>query len=60
MSNLSVRMKDKTINELDRIAKLLNTDRTTVIRKIVSHGIEYHTYLIPIHGIEYHTYDIYS
>ncbi len=40
MSNLSVRMKKKTIEELDKIAKLLKLDRATIVRRIVAEGIE--------------------
>lgn len=40
MTNLSVRMKKETIDELDRIAKLLGIDRATIVRKIIDTGIE--------------------
>ncbi len=40
MTNLSVRMKKETIDELDRIAELLNIDRATIVRKIIDKGIE--------------------
>ena len=40
MTNLSVRMKKETLDELDRIAKLLGIDRTTIVRKIINTGIE--------------------
>ncbi len=40
MTNLSVRMKKETLDELDRIAKLLGIDRTTIVRKIIDTGIE--------------------
>jgi predicted HTH domain antitoxin len=40
MTNLSVRMKKETIDELDRIADLLNIDRATIVRKIIDKGIE--------------------
>ncbi|MBA7523402.1 hypothetical protein ES705_15529 [subsurface metagenome] len=39
MTNLSVRMKKETIDELDRIAKLLGIDRATIVRKIINTGI---------------------
>lgn len=39
MTNLSVRMKKETIDELDRIAELLGIDRATIVRKIISIGI---------------------
>ncbi len=40
MTNLSVRMKKETIDELDRIAELLGIDRATIVRKIIDIGIE--------------------
>ncbi len=40
MTNLSVRMKRETLDELDRIAELLGIDRTTIVRKIIGTGIE--------------------
>ena len=40
MTNLSVRMKKETLNELDRIAELLGVDRATIVRKIIHNGIE--------------------
>lgn len=40
MTNLSVRMKKETIDELDRIAELLGIDRATIVRKIIDTGIE--------------------
>ena len=40
MTNLSVRMKKETIDELDRIAELLGVDRATIVRKIIDTGIE--------------------
>jgi len=40
MTNLLVRMKKETIDELDRIAELLNIDRATIVRKIIDKGIE--------------------
>ena len=40
MTNLSVRMKKETIDELDLIAKLLGIDRATIVRKIISTGIK--------------------
>lgn len=40
MTNLSVRMKKKMIDELDRIAELLGVDRATIVRKIIDNGIE--------------------
>ena len=40
MTNLSVRMKKETIDELDRIAELLGIDRATIVRKIIDKGIE--------------------
>ena len=40
MANLSVRMKNETISELDRIAKLLGIDRATIVRKIINIGID--------------------
>jgi predicted HTH domain antitoxin len=40
MTNLSVRMKKKIIDELDRIAELLGVDRATIVRKIIDNGIE--------------------
>ena len=40
MTNLSVRMKKETIDELDRIADLLSIDRATIVRKIIDKGIE--------------------
>ncbi len=40
MTNLSVRMKKETLDELDRIAELLGIDRTTIVRKIIDTGIE--------------------
>ncbi len=40
MANLSVRMKKETLDELDRIAQLLNIDRATIVRKIIDTGIE--------------------
>ena len=40
MTNLSVRMKKETLDELDRIAELLGIDRATIVRKIINTGIE--------------------
>lgn len=40
MTNLSVRMKKETLDELDRIAELLGIDRATIVRKIIDNGIE--------------------
>ena len=40
MTNLSVRMKKETLDELDRIAELLRIDRATIVRKIIDTGIE--------------------
>ena len=40
MTNLSVRMKKETIDELDRIAELFGIDRATIVRKIIDKGIE--------------------
>ena len=40
MTNLSVRMSKETIDELDRIAKLLGIDRATIVRKIINTGIK--------------------
>jgi predicted HTH domain antitoxin len=40
MTNLSVRMKKETIDELDRIAELLGIDRATIVRTIIDTGIE--------------------
>ncbi|KKK96034.1 hypothetical protein LCGC14_2666830 [marine sediment metagenome] len=40
MTNLSVRMKKETLDELDRIAELLGIDRATIVRKIIATGIE--------------------
>ncbi|MHA1728593.1 MAG: ribbon-helix-helix protein, CopG family [Promethearchaeota archaeon] len=40
MTNLSIRMKKEMIDELDRIAKLLGVNRTTIVRKIIHTGIE--------------------
>ncbi len=40
MTNLSVRMKKETLDELDKIAKLLGVDRATIVRKIINTGIE--------------------
>ena len=40
MTNLSVRMKKETLDELDRIAELLGVDRATIVRKIIDTGIE--------------------
>jgi len=40
MTNLSVRMKKETIDELDRISELFGVDRATIVRKIIDTGIE--------------------
>jgi len=40
MTKLSVRMQKETVDELDRIAKLLGIDRATIVRKIIDTGIE--------------------
>ena len=32
MTNLSVRMKKETLDELDKIAELLGIDRATIVR----------------------------
>lgn len=37
--NISVRIDPNTINELDRVAKLLGIDRASIIRRIIADGI---------------------
>jgi predicted transcriptional regulator len=37
--NISVRIDPNTINELDRVAKLLGIDRASIIRRIIDDGI---------------------
>jgi predicted HTH domain antitoxin len=38
--NISVRIDSNTINELDRVAKMLGIDRASIIRRIIDEGIE--------------------
>ncbi|NMC04225.1 MAG: ribbon-helix-helix protein, CopG family [Candidatus Lokiarchaeota archaeon] len=38
--NISVRIDPNTIQELDRVAKMLGIDRASIIRRIIDDGIE--------------------
>ncbi|MHA1797419.1 MAG: hypothetical protein ACTSVY_03130 [Candidatus Helarchaeota archaeon] len=40
MTSLSIRTEKKIIEELDRLARLQNLDRTSIVRKILKRGIE--------------------
>lgn len=40
MANLSVRMNKEILDELDRIAKLQEVDRATIVRRIIDRGIK--------------------
>ena len=40
MTSLSIRTEKEIIEELDKLAKLQNVDRTTIVRKILKRGIE--------------------
>lgn len=46
MTNLSVKMKKETLDELDRIAELFGVDRATIVRKITDTGIEHYYFSI--------------
>ncbi len=39
VGNISVRIDQNTISELDRVAKLLGIDRASIIRRIIDDGI---------------------
>jgi predicted HTH domain antitoxin len=39
-SNLSVRLKDDNLKELDNLAKLIGVDRATIVRDVIKIGLE--------------------